>query len=151
MGDDLKFIDFHQLQIENKKPVKDSDGRNKKLLALKLTTGKTVQNLNNLKNKLNGAQKESTKIDKDIREKNENLEKTKDDIGKAEKEEKKFNMENRRLKAQQKRTKGMPEPIDYVKQKTNAQELRVAIKNWERKIEIAEVAAKRAKQILRQR
>ena len=25
MGDDLKFIDFHQLQIENKKHVKDID------------------------------------------------------------------------------------------------------------------------------
>lgn len=35
MGDDLKFIDFHQLQIENKKHVKDIDERNKKLVALK--------------------------------------------------------------------------------------------------------------------
>lgn len=42
MGDDLKFIDFHQLQIENKKHVKDIDERNKKLLALKLNSGKTV-------------------------------------------------------------------------------------------------------------
>ena len=42
MGDDLKFIDFHQLQIENKKHVKDIDERNKKLLALKLNAGKTV-------------------------------------------------------------------------------------------------------------
>jgi hypothetical protein len=29
MGDDLKFIDFHQLQIENKKFVKDIDEKNK--------------------------------------------------------------------------------------------------------------------------
>ena len=42
MGDDLKFIDFHQLQIENKKHVKDIDERNKKLLALKFNAGKTV-------------------------------------------------------------------------------------------------------------
>ena len=41
MGDDLKFIDFHQLQIENKKHVKDIDERNKKLVALKQTKGKT--------------------------------------------------------------------------------------------------------------
>ena len=52
MGDDLKFIDFHQLQIENKKHVKDIDERNKKLLALKLNAGKTVQTLNGLKKKL---------------------------------------------------------------------------------------------------
>ena len=42
MGDDLKFIDFHQLQIENKKHVKEIDEKNKKLLALKLNAGKTV-------------------------------------------------------------------------------------------------------------
>ena len=33
MGDVLHYIDFHQLQIENKKHVKDIDERNKKLLA----------------------------------------------------------------------------------------------------------------------
>jgi hypothetical protein len=32
MGDDLKFIDFHQLQIENKKHVKEIEDRNKTLL-----------------------------------------------------------------------------------------------------------------------
>ena len=40
MGDDLKFIDFHQLQIENKKYVKEIDEKNKKLLSLKIATGK---------------------------------------------------------------------------------------------------------------
>jgi hypothetical protein len=55
MGDDLKFIDFHQLQIENKKHVKDIEERNKKLLSLKLNSGKTVQTLNGLKKKLSDA------------------------------------------------------------------------------------------------
>lgn len=32
MGDDLKFIDFHQLQIENKKFAKDIDDKNKQLV-----------------------------------------------------------------------------------------------------------------------
>ena len=39
MGDDLKFIDFHQLQIENKKYVKEIDEKNTKLLKLKTSTG----------------------------------------------------------------------------------------------------------------
>lgn len=39
MGDDLKFIDFHQLQIENKVYVKEIDEKNKKLLLLKIATG----------------------------------------------------------------------------------------------------------------
>ena len=62
MGDDLKFIDFHQLQIENKKHVKDIDERNKKLLSMKLNSGKTVQTLNSLKKKLADAMNEQKEI-----------------------------------------------------------------------------------------
>jgi hypothetical protein len=43
MGDDLKFIDFHQLQIENKKYVKEIDEKNSKLMELKIATGKTFR------------------------------------------------------------------------------------------------------------
>lgn len=83
MGDDLKFIDFHQLQIENKKHVKDIDERNKKLLALKLNSGKTVQTLNALKKKLQDAIKTQEMITRDMTMKRQKQERTKDDIGKA--------------------------------------------------------------------
>ena len=42
MGEDLKFIDFHQMQIANKKHVKDIEDRNKKVLKLKLSSGTTT-------------------------------------------------------------------------------------------------------------
>ncbi len=66
----MKFIDFHQLQIENKKHVKDIDDRNKKLLTLKLNSGKTVQTLNSLKKKLKDSEKLQNSISKDILMKN---------------------------------------------------------------------------------
>lgn len=71
MGDDLKFIDFHQLQIENKKHVKDIDERNKKLLALKLNSGKTVQTLNSLKKKLQDATRDQDMISSEMKIKQE--------------------------------------------------------------------------------
>lgn len=83
MGDDLKFIDFHQLQIENKKHVKDIDERNKKLLALKLNSGKTVQTLNSLKKKLQDAQRQKDIIESDMSLKIKKQERTKEDISKA--------------------------------------------------------------------
>ena len=49
MNDDLKFIDFHQLQIENKKHVKDIDERNRKLVKLKKIKGNTDNMLDTLK------------------------------------------------------------------------------------------------------
>ena len=41
MGDDLKFIDFHSLQIENKQNVKNIDEKNKKLLKEKASAAET--------------------------------------------------------------------------------------------------------------
>lgn len=45
--------------------------------------------------------------------------------------------------------KDMPDPLKFVDQKNTAVDLRNSVKNWERKIEIAEVAAKKARGILR--
>ena len=40
MGEDLKFIDFHQMQIANKKHVKEIEERNRRLI--KLSAGSTT-------------------------------------------------------------------------------------------------------------
>lgn len=42
-------------------------------------------------------------------------------------------------------TAGMPQVLDYVKQKAEMYELQNALRNWERKVEIATMGAKRAK------
>ena len=43
----------------------------------------------------------------------------------------------------------MPDPFKFVEQLNTHKDLENMIKNWERKIEIAEVAAKRAKIVIR--
>ena len=45
--------------------------------------------------------------------------------------------------------KEMPNPTKFVEQKNMAIEMKTQVKNWERKLEIAEVAFKKAKTILR--
>lgn len=44
----------------------------------------------------------------------------------------------------------MPNPTKFVEQKNQCQELKNCVKNWTRKIEIAEVAHKKARQVIRQ-
>lgn len=63
MGDDLKFIDFHQLQIENKKYVKEIEDKNNKLKALKSATGNIVAKLNQKKTELNTQLKDRQKFE----------------------------------------------------------------------------------------
>ena len=44
----------------------------------------------------------------------------------------------------------MPDPLKFIDKKNEAVNKKDTVKNWERKIEIAEVAAKKARGILRQ-
>ena len=53
VGDALHYIDFHQLQIENKQYVAKIDERNEELLQVKVTAGRTIQALNDYKKRLN--------------------------------------------------------------------------------------------------
>lgn len=149
MGDDLKFIDFHQLQIENKKHVKDIDERNKKLLSLKLNSGKTVQTLNGLKKRLNDAIKLQDSIANDENMKTAKSKRTVLDIDKARKEINKAKFLKKQQLALQLQITNMPDPIKFVDQKNTAADLKTSVKNWERKIEIAEVAGKKARGLLR--
>ena len=117
MGDELKFIDFHQLQIENKKHVKDIDERNKKLLALKLNSGKTVQTLNGLKKKLQDAIKEETHIKEDIDIKQRKQFKTIEDITRTKKDIKEVEFNNRQQKELANQMENMADPYKFVEQK----------------------------------
>lgn len=149
MGDDLKFIDFHQLQIENKKHVKDIDDRNSKLLTLKINSGNTVQTLNSLKKKLTDAEREQSHIAIEMKIKQQKIEKTKKAIEKTQKDIKAIDHDNRGRRALQQQITNMPNPTKFVEQKNQCQELKNCVKNWKRKIEIAEVAYKKAKQVIR--
>ena len=57
---------------------------------------------------------------------------------------------NRKQRALQQQIENMPNPIKFVEQKNQCQELINCVKNWERKIEIAEVAAKKARAATKQ-
>ena len=66
-NNELQFIDFHQLQIENKKYVKEVDEKNKLLLKLKMTIGKITQDKNNYKKKLNDELQQLAENKKEIK------------------------------------------------------------------------------------
>jgi hypothetical protein len=90
-SNELEFIDFHQLQIENKKYVKEIDEKNKLLLKLKMTIGKISQDKNKNKDKLNEEIKNlETKI-KNITDKQKQIKKIQHMISNQEKEENRIN------------------------------------------------------------
>lgn len=74
---------------------------------------------------------------------------TKEDIGKARGEINRAKFLKKQQLALQLQITNMPDPLKFVDQKNTSVDLKTSVKNWERKIEIAEVAAKKARGILR--
>jgi hypothetical protein len=76
--------------------------------------------------------------------------KTVSDITKTRQVIKKVHLNNKQQIGLKESMRNMADPFKFVEQKNTNRELENCIKNWERKIEIAEVAAKRARQVIRQ-
>ena len=146
-GDSLHSIDFHQLQIKNSQFNQKIKERNDELLKLKMTTGKTVQILNTLKKSLNDLLAESRALRKELKEKDGIKAKLAAELERVAAEVRAERAKNRKYKVQQSNP-DMPQVMDYVTQKSIAYELLAAKRNWERKVEIVEMAAKRARRVM---
>lgn len=147
MGDVLHYIDFHQLQIENKQYVAKIEERNQELLKLKLTTGNTVQMLNTLKTELSDLQTDGTKLKKEIAAKQALLDKLRID---GDGVRGVINRSRRMGQVLQERaddTADMPEVLDYVKQKAEFEILDKDVKSWRRKVEIAEMGSSKTRRM----
>lgn len=149
MGDDLKFIDFHQMQIANKKHVKEIEERNKKLIKLKLSCGSTTQMLTKFKKNLADAEAKAAQFKKDKAAKLASLKKKEADIEITRAATKLIQERQRELKQMMQQKKDMPEPLTFVVQKNDCVKEARENKDWKRKIEIAEFEAKKARAILR--
>jgi hypothetical protein len=142
VGDVLHYIDFHQLQIENAQYLAKIEEKNHELLRLKLTTGNTVATLNTLKGKLGGLTKEMSRLKSEIRARSQLLEKLRVDAADIDEIVHKAEVVHEGLMATARDAARMPKVIDYVELVRAQQELAREVKSWERKVEIASLAAK---------
>lgn len=147
-GDSLHSIDFHQLQIKNEQFQLKIEDRNNELRKLKTTTGKTVQVLNDKKRELNRLLADNTKLASDINDRKLANLKLSEELARVEAEVAKERKKYKKYKIQQSNP-DMPQVLDYVNQKSEMYDLEAAVRNWTRKCEIVEMAAKRARTIQR--
>ena len=137
-NNELQFIDFHQLQIENKKYVKEVDEKNKLLLKLKMTIGKITQDKNNYKKDLSD---ELEKLKKCKDEISENLKKNalikakiKKEVEDTEKNDRETNMLHNKL------SKGSTLEINHhIKEKNIEKQLMHILTNLKKKLEIEKI------------
>lgn len=149
VGGVLHYIDFHQLQIENKQYLARIEERNTQLLDLKVSTGATVQTLNALKQRLGTLVAECAWRRQEIRTRQERLGKLDGDIDSAHSVVSKHKRMAERLQVAVEQAEDMPAVPDYVRQREEHSLLEKEVKNWQRKVEIADMASKRAKALMR--
>ena len=147
-NDDLQFIDFHQLQIENKKLVRDIDDRNKQLLSLKVTSGKSTQRLTQIKDTLNKEEKKLKEFVQEITDFQNQIELNTVTIQKVMKMTKIINKKLRKYKQQKYETDNLPSVSDYIDLKGDEEGLLLQVSTLKRKINIARPEYEKALKIL---
>lgn len=139
-GTELEFIDFHQLQIENKKYVKEVDEKNKLLLKLKMTIGKISQDKNKNKEKLKNAESELEKNTKTIMEKDKEIAKINARALGQKKKETDIEAKTRELVEKHKRSEVKMITIDnHVKQKDIEEKLLNIMSTLKKKLQIENI------------
>ncbi|BFZ19142.1 hypothetical protein BsWGS_22181 [Bradybaena similaris] len=139
MGEVLNEVDFNQLKIENEQYLEKIDERNQDLLRLKLMTSNTVQVLNSYKQKLHNLTKETNKLQSDLDLRMELQVKIVAETKLVEAERAQAEKVYKRLRKNLTDFR-IPDVMDYVHGKADVYSLQTKIKNWERKVDIAELA-----------
>merc|ERR1712008_83261 len=147
-GDDLQYIDFHQLQIENQELLQRIENATQELLDLKKKSGRTQKQLGVMKKSLASLTAEVKTWEDEIRERRALLDKTEKDIVKVVEEKETARKDHKKLRAQRTSSQ-IPQVVDYVTQKAEEYQLEAQKRDWERKVELAENAAKRVRMALR--
>lgn len=145
IGDVLHYIDFHQLQIENKQYVAKIEERNEELLTVKLSTGKTLRVLNDLKRQLADRLAESDWLKSETASKAHLLNKLSVEVSKVNREVHVDKRQKNKLRQQIDEASEMPNVEDYIMQKRSMYEMQNTLKNWQKKLEILEMAAKKSR------
>lgn len=149
VGDVLHYIDFHQLQIENKQYVAKIEERNDELLTVKLSASKTIQALNEYKRRLTKEIEDAEALKSDMATKQAQLLKLETENKKVRREVTGEKRSMDKLRMQIEEAAEMPDVSNYIMQKKEQYALEAVKKNWEKKVEIMEMAAKRSRSLTR--
>ncbi|KAG5483327.1 hypothetical protein LSCM1_04874 [Leishmania martiniquensis] len=153
-GEAFQAVDMEQLRIEHKQFSERMEAKNNELAELKGTSTRTVQQLNHLMGQLNELASEQTRLKREAKSRSEYLSRCGKEITTATAEAAQAESKHIALKAQQEAVK-VPKIEEYMAQKAEEVELERAVKNWERKVQIAEgqaaVVRQQSRQLQKQR
>jgi hypothetical protein len=144
MGDVLHYIDYHQLQIENKQYLARIEERSAELLQLKVATGRAMQALNDRRSRLVDLEKGCERLRAETSTRSELRDRLRSELSAVEGDVDAVRREASRLEAASDDSASMPGIIDYAVMQRQFEELAKEVASWERKLEVAQVGARQA-------
>jgi hypothetical protein len=145
VGDVLHYIDFHQLQIENKQYLAKIEEKNAELMRLKLSTGQTIQTLNSMKVQLGDVARETSRLKGEIKIRTQLLTRLRAEnvsLGETIAKSQDLGLTLARVARE---SSDMPTIMDYVELKALQANLAKEAASWERKMEIMQLTASQTK------
>jgi hypothetical protein len=139
----LRDIDFHQLKIENAQYLAKIKERNSQLLDLKLSTGKTMQMLASKKSRLAELIAQCEQLRTGITRRTGDMERLRRENSRVVVELGKDTVKAEKLGVAVDESEDLPAVQDYVDLRADHTELTRELDSWRRKVEIAEMAAKK--------
>lgn len=136
---ELKFIDFYQLQIENKKYMKEVDEKNKMLLKLKMKIGKISQDKNSFKSKLDAEIKDLESKKEQIKQQLKEFEKIEGVLFTQIEKENDIANKTKSLGTKHNQLRKKISIEDHIKEKNIEAELLSILNNLTKKLEIEEI------------
>ena len=147
MGERLQQVDYDQLKIDHEGYQAEIQKLSQDLAHLQKVSSSVVSRLNNARNALAQEENQCRLMEQSINQKQNAIDKYVREARQVEDDHKKIKLTNEDL-SNKKTEYRVPDVADYIQKKAQIYELSKTIKNWERKVQLAEMNVKRLKREL---
>jgi chromosome segregation ATPase len=147
LGEKLQQVDYDQLQINNEGFQTEIAELSQKLAALQKISSSVVSRLNGARTRLANEEKQVKQMEQSIKLKEKAIDKYAREAEQVEEDHLKLEANNEDI-ATKKSEFRVPDVSDYIEKKAKIYELTKVIRNWERKVQLAEMNVKRLRKEL---
>jgi chromosome segregation ATPase len=149
LGEKLQQVDYDQLQINNEGFQAEIAELSQRLAALQKISSSVVSKLNAARTRLGNEEKQVKVYEQGIRQKRGAIDKYAKEAEQVEEDHKKLLANNDDIATKRSEFR-VPEVSDYIDKKAKIYDLSIVIRNWERKVQLAEMNVKRLRKELEQ-
>jgi chromosome segregation ATPase len=147
LGEKLQQVDYDQLQINNEGFQKEIEELSQKLAALQKMSSSVVSKLNTARSRLANEERQVKEISRAMGEKRRAIDRYAKETEQVQEDHLLLLANNEDITTKRSEYR-VPEVADYIEKKSKIYEMSIVIRNWERKVQLAEMNVRRLRKEL---